>query len=222
MTERDSHLREVMTAVAMDRQKGDSMQRLGRTAAAEDAYRSATQRIEYFLDAVSSSGIELQPEELAELYGVRGGLLRRYNQLLDALGSYEAGARFERAGNLASTYNRTNAIKLALLIGDRTLSELREEINDAAASLHERLQQDEQAADDAWIWADLGDVRLLQGDGPGAEEAYSIFVRKATSGSPAITLAMLEKVVAALDLHADPSASQVRTTIERVRPLLSR
>ena len=87
--------------------------------------------------------------------------------------------------------------------------------------LTERLQQDEQAADDAWLWADLGDVRLLQGDVAGAEEAYGAFRRKATSSSPSSTLSMLDDVAAALVRHADPAAAEVRAAVERVRPVLS-
>jgi len=126
-----------------------------------------------------------------------------------------------RAASIMCTYNRTNAIKLGLRVGDR-LAALRATIDDTEAALTRRLQQDERAADDAWAWADLGDVRLLQGDVAGAEEAYAAFTRKATSSSPASTLSALEQVAEDLDHHGDPAARDVRAAVERVRPLLSR
>lgn len=218
MTDADTGLREVLAAVALDRQRGDARRRRQGDAAAAADYRRAVQRIDAFL----ATDPQLQPADMAELHGVRGGLLRRLGELAEALESYQRGAAFEQRGRLASTYNRLNAIRHALLIGDRSLDDLRPEIAEVANVLDRRLRDDPVAADDAWLWADLGDVQLLRGEIADARDAYHVFTRRATSRSPATTLDMLDQLVEALERHDDPAAPEVRAAVDRLRPLMSR
>jgi tetratricopeptide (TPR) repeat protein len=220
-SEPDDDLDDVVATATLVRQRGDVLRGQDQPETAEAEYRAGIRRIDHFRAARAAAGVALPAADQAELLGIRGGLFRRCGQLRDALASYEDGAKWEQNANLASTYNRTNAIKLGLRVGDR-LAALRATIDDTEAALTRRLQQDERAADDAWAWADLGDVRLLQGDVAGAEEAYAAFTRKATSSSPASTLSALEQVAEDLDHHGDPAARDVRAAVERVRPLLSR
>ena len=220
MTDRDNDIEALFRRVTLDRKKGDAKRKQGHADEAQQEYRTAVRRIDEFLAASANDGADLKPEEGAEVFGIRGGLLHRCNDLRQALSSYKRGAEFERAGDLASTYNRINAVKFALLTGSSTSAQLRQEIDAAEAALRDRIRQDVEAAEDGWLWADLGDVRLLRGDAAGAEEAYSLFVRKASSGSPATTLSMLERVAAALERHADPAARDVSAALDRVRPLL--
>jgi tetratricopeptide (TPR) repeat protein len=221
MTDQQENVRSVLRRATLERKKGDAKRKQGRAAEAEQDYRRGLEIIEDFLATDADLGAGLEPADGAELFGLRGGLLHRTDQLPEALQSYERGAEFERTADLASTYNRTNAVKLALVRGSRTAEQLQEVVGTAEKALSTRLRQDEEAAEDAWLWADLGDVRLLRGDVEGATEAYTVFARKASTGSPATTLEMLERVAAALEQHEDPAAGEVRAAVDRVRPLLA-
>jgi tetratricopeptide (TPR) repeat protein len=159
--------------------------------------------------------------DAAELFGSRGGLLRRMGRLSDALESYRSGAEIEYHYDLTATYNRTNAIKLALITGDRTVQELVPDIERLQAVLAERLSTDERAADDAWSWADLGDVRLLLGDDGGAESAYRTFAAKARTDSPAATLSVLWEIADALEAHGDGAAHRIMASISKAEAILS-
>jgi hypothetical protein len=141
--------------------------------------------------------------------------------LADALRSYRRGARIETAFNLPETYNRSNALKLALITGEATLEEERDDLIALRDVLERRLATDEHAADDAWLWADLGDTALLLGEERPAISAYTTFVEKARTDSPAATLSVLRTVVEALKAHKDQNAPVVEAAIDRVEALLT-
>jgi hypothetical protein len=71
-----------------------------------------------------------------------------------------------------TTYNRANALKLALLSGASTLAEARQGLLDLRQTLPERVRTDETAADDPWLWADLGDCLALLGETADAIDTY--------------------------------------------------
>jgi tetratricopeptide (TPR) repeat protein len=213
-------LEELLSQVALDREFGDAYARDKELADANGFYDDAIRKIDQFFEAAVVAEWEIVESDLAELHGVKGGLLKRRDKLDEALESYSLGAEAERDGKLASTYNRLNAIRLALLLGSQTLSSIQEQLRDAEKSLGERLKADQEAADNGWLWADLGDLRLLQSDEKGAEEAYRVFVSKATSGSPDVSLGTLHRVQAALEKRGDPAAGQLKRAVARVTPLL--
>lgn len=95
--------------------------------------------------------------------------------------SYRAGAAVERTFDLPATYNRANTIKLGLQAGAFTLDEAQAQLRELREVLERKLAADERAADDAWLWADLADCRLLLGDVEQATEAYLIFVQMVRS-----------------------------------------
>jgi hypothetical protein len=76
-------------------------------------------------------------------------------------------------------------------------------------------------ADDAWAWADLGDIRLLLGDDLEAASAYRTFAAKARTDSPATTLSVLGQLVSALEAHGDQDAARITASLRRVEGLLS-
>jgi hypothetical protein len=209
-------IRDVVRTVTMHRRKGDALARTGNEPAAMRAYQDA-------LRVVGDALMETRPDSpnfdvnRAELLGTQGGLLRRAGRMREALESYRRGAAHEIASGSAVTYNRVNAIKLALIAGDQTVSGLQPDLEDVQRSLEERLSVDQRAADDGWLWADLGDVRLLRGDPDGAARAYRSFAAKATSGSPSSTLSVLDEIVKALNLHGDESAVQVADSVKRMK-----
>jgi tetratricopeptide (TPR) repeat protein len=175
---------------------------------------AALLREAYFGDLI------LTPDRLAGAHQ-RGGLLRRLERVKEALITYRAGAYVEQGSKLTTTYNRANAIKLALLTGESTLTDEDEHLRELREVLEEQLRSNEEAADDAWLWADLGDCLLLLGDVDGGERAYQIFVSKAETRSPITTLAVLLEVASALKGHADPQASRVSEGVSRVAATFS-
>jgi tetratricopeptide (TPR) repeat protein len=158
--------------------------------------------------------------EAAELLGVRGGLLRRLGRPREALESYRNGAVWETSHNLPYTYNRMNAFKLALIVGDQTLAQLRDELTRFHHVLEKLLSTNERAADDAWLWADLGDVCLLLGDKTGAISAYQDFVARARSESAVAALTVLNEVVQALVAREDADAARTATALAEVEAII--
>lgn len=221
--------------VTLNRRKGDALARRGKNVDAVDAYRTAVSIAD---EALTQLGIipnsENPPTTLttemaadgAEWLGVRGGLLRRIGELDETAGlkeavrSYRLGAKFESQFDLPGTYNRGNALKLALISGQATIESERRNLLALRDVLERRLATDEQAADDAWSWADLGDVSLLLGELGTAVSAYATFAEKARTDSPATTLAVLRRVVDALKEHDDPDAATVEAALDRVQALL--
>jgi tetratricopeptide (TPR) repeat protein len=198
---------------------GDALTRSGRIEEANEAFSKALELIDEILPdfpALSSNGddeIEVDRAlavETAELWGERGGVLRRLGRLEDARRSYAHGAAFEEVHDLPSTYNRVNALKLGLMTG-QTLASISTAVAAARDALQVRLSSDERAADDAWLWSDLGDLQLLLGDVDEALSAYRIFVARARTDSPGLTLSVLQDVAEALERNGDPSAGIVKS-----------
>jgi tetratricopeptide (TPR) repeat protein len=214
------------------RQKGDALHHRD-PAKARGVYEDSLHALDAALDALgvvppdsqpwsgASFTSEVTPKQLADLLGKRGGLLRRLERVKEALITYRAGAYVEQGSKLTTTYNRANAIKLALLTGESTLTDEDEHLRELREVLEEQLRSNEEAADDAWLWADLGDCLLLLGDVDGGERAYQIFVSKAETRSPITTLAVLLEVASALKGHGDPQASRVSEGISRVAATFS-
>ena len=152
--------------------------------------------------------------------GGAGSILRRQSELKDSHASYLRGAAFEEAYKLATTYNRVNALKLALMTG-HTIAQLADDLARVRGVLEERLATDERAADDAWLWADLGDLRLLLGDIDEAIAAYRTFIAKARTDSPGVTLSVLHEVIDKIEKNGDPDFDVVRAAAERVEAALA-
>lgn len=226
-----SRTEDIVRNVTLYRRKGDALARSGRDEDARASYDTALSLIDKALEGLSISPAEsaAQPAALdvdvasdaADLLGVRGGILRRLRRPGESLESYRRGAEIEKSQDLPVTYNRANAIKLALIVGDRTVAQVRDELIALRSVLEWRLSTDERAADDAWIWADLGDVRLLLGDDDGAERAYRAFADKARTDSLTSALSVLRQVVDALDAHGDADAEQIAASLRKAERLLA-
>lgn len=226
-----SRARDLLRTVTLYRRKGDAAARRDDHQEAERAWNTGLAVSEEVFDVLSITP-ELEPTraqsldadvavEAAELLGVRGGMLRRLGRAPDALKSYRKGALVERSHELLQTYNRANAIKYTLIDGDKTLAQLHDELTEFQEWLNRRVSTDERAADESWLWADLGDIRLLLGDDQGAESAYQNFVEKARSDSPISTLAVLKEIVAALYENGDPDSARVADSLASVEPIIT-
>jgi len=221
---------DALRTVTLYRRKGDAAAQRDKSDAAEEAWQAGLEASDEVFVALTipvtvntDQARGYDPDiatEAAELMGVRGGLLRRLGRPREALESYRNGAVWETSYNLPYTYNRMNSFKLALIVGDQTLAQLREELTKFRDALERRLSTDERAADDAWLWADLGDVCLLLGDETGAISAYQDFVTRARSESAVSALTVLNEVVQALLDHEDADAARTATALAKVEAIV--
>jgi hypothetical protein len=226
---RPARLDELDRAVQLLRRKGDAMTGRGDVARATVAYTTAREHAE---EALAVLGVRPDADaaslpdrstagDAAEWLGIRGGFLRRIGDRDNALASYRSGAAIEEHWELAETYNRANAVKLALTIGEATLAGQRDPLARLRDILETRLSTDEQAADDAWLWADLGDMLLLLEEPDAALSAYRTFTNKARTDSPATALRVLHEVVDGLTANGDPSAPAVAESLAEVERRLA-
>lgn len=224
---------ELQRQATLKRTRGDALRRQGKENEAREEYRAGVALLDRALQVLSDpqwnrlpvqGGASSLPaeqltiaEEFVEVYGARGGLLRRLGELPTALDSYTRGAGFERRFVQRSTYNQTNEIKYGLLTGQRSLVELEPEIGALEKHLTTTLNKNPELGDNGWAWADLGDLRALLGDGEGAERAYRSFINKAKPTAPRTTLDVLGSILKELERTNDERAAIVRRSHEFVQ-----
>jgi tetratricopeptide (TPR) repeat protein len=135
-----------------------------------DDARSALERMvdDPALDPRSAADIRV---ELADTFGMKGGVYRRQGKLHDAYQEYKRGEQFEKVDQ-QSTYNLSNVI--ALGVTEERVSplapDMRQSIEQAIAQLVRKTSGTR--TDEWWAWSDLGQLYLLYGDAVRAAEAY--------------------------------------------------
>jgi tetratricopeptide (TPR) repeat protein len=128
--------------------------------------------------------------ELADCWGIKGGILRRAGRLDEALQAYKAGLSFETD----DSYNLTNALTLELVIAPGRLRDLEQRIADARAEVERQVPL---RANQWWAWADLGLLELLSGREDRALAAYSHFAAAGARASDYdSTISVLEQLSA--------------------------
>jgi tetratricopeptide (TPR) repeat protein len=109
--------------------------------------------------------------ELADTYGMKGGVYRRHNRLHEAYGEYRKGREVEKIDE-QSTYNLSNVI--ALGVAEERISPLersmKADIEKAIAELNKKIGGTR--TDEWWAWSDLGQLYLLQANDARALDAY--------------------------------------------------
>ena len=110
--------------------------------------------------------------ELADTYGMKGGVYRRQKKLHDAFGEYKKGREVEKIDE-QSTYNLSNVI--ALGVSEEKISPLetgmQADIEKAITELKKKTGGTR--TDEWWAWSDLGQLYLLQADVDRAVEVYA-------------------------------------------------
>jgi tetratricopeptide (TPR) repeat protein len=215
------------------RKKGDALRKAGREEAAMEAYRSGLAALnealgllkgkDEMLRAASpplSAGEAPYLHELIEIYGALGGMHERLRALDKSLASYVAGADLEERFELASTYNRLNAVKYSLLTEPDPLRSLEARIQALADFIDTSLRADKSLSDRGWAWADLGDCLALLGRTEEAGRAYATFIAKAEIKSPERTLDVLKEIAAKLQSKGDPDASRLVSAINALQARL--
>jgi tetratricopeptide (TPR) repeat protein len=212
------------------RKKGDALRKAGREEAAMEAYGSGLVALNEALGLLKGKDEMLRAaspplsvdeapylHELIEIYGALGGMHERLRALDKSLASYVAGADLEERFELASTYNRLNAVKYSLLTEPDPLRSLEARIQALADFIDTSLRADKSLSDRGWAWADLGDCLALLGRTEEAGRAYATFIAKAEIKSPERTLDVLKEIAAKLQSKGDPDASRLVTAINALQ-----
>jgi hypothetical protein len=140
--------------------------------------------------------------ELADAYGMKGGILRRAGELDAALDAFSAGARIEESDNLSITYNRSNVIILSVMT--KGLNRTDHIIHEKLATIIGKLEFEIAGVrhDEWWAWSDLCQFYLLNGEPDKARTCY----RNAISRTGA-TSDEIKRHVTILDELADKTAA---------------
>lgn len=180
--------------------------------------------------------------ELADTYGMIGGIHKRWGLLLDgaerqrhlkaSLEAYDEGFRYEQDLQLndANTYNRVNRLVGRVLLNPRVLqkdgdaaSETAEELQKAEEILIEQIGSARQK--DPWAHADLGTVQLLL-DSPNALSALHALDRLRPQAfvydSALTTLEPLCEVASDLRPNLAQAVAQLRRSARHVKQASSR
>jgi len=223
------------------RHKKAAMQarRGGDSAAAEAAFEEARLAMDEAFEEIESRGrfntalvapldqaTKDQASELADCWGIRGGIYREEGQIDQAIAAYDRGYAFEREPKyeIQSTYNTINRLVLRLLTNPGLLKEGGSKITDQRLDrpLVELLAEAAQAIDAKWrfmtdpVWA-LADMVLVTTilQTPDAPEWEERFKTKAQNRFPFDSLrAVLERLSQA-DLPISGRLHELAGRLER-------
>jgi len=107
--------------------------------------------------------------QLADCYGMKGGVYRRAGRMTEALDAYKTGLKFETD----DSYNLTNSLTVELLIDPTRLKELTPAIEAARDKVETQIRL--HRSGQWWAWADLGLLELLTRHEERAFDAYKNF-----------------------------------------------
>jgi tetratricopeptide (TPR) repeat protein len=148
--------------------------------------------------------------ELADTFGMKGGVFRRAGNLSAALAAYREGREVEKIDQ-ESTYNLSNVITLSVTQNERSLNDptLREDV--ARAIEHLKREVAGPRRDEWWAWSDLGQFYLLHNEPDKARLCYSNGRRRA--GPTAEEIKRHIAILAELAEHAAASVPEIAANI---------
>jgi tetratricopeptide (TPR) repeat protein len=151
--------------------------------------------------------------QLADLWGMKGGVYRRAGKLSDALQSYETGLGYESG----DSYNLTNSLILQVLIDPTRLEQLKPKVEAARDEVERQIRT--HRSGQWWAWADLGLLEVLSGREEQAFAAYKNFgMTGARASDYDSTIAVLQELANRFAGNNEP----VRTSLLRTVDLLKR
>jgi tetratricopeptide (TPR) repeat protein len=156
--------------------------------------------------------------ELADCYGIKGGILRRMGgeaRLAESLAMYDRAAAIESTPEyeVDSSYGLSNAICNRILLDANRLAEMRPRIDEAVRAVLE--QTNRTRRNDWWAWADLGLFLLLQGDEAGALAAHMAFTEKGPQRPHFVSVIQsLHQLKGALERVGSPLVPSFKRVIE--------
>ena len=109
--------------------------------------------------------------ELADTFGMKGGVYRRQQRLHEAYEEYKQGEAVEHIDQ-QSTYNLSNVISLG--VSHEGISPMADDMRRRIQLAIRQLEGNTggERTDEWWAWSDLGQLYLLSGDANKAEHAY--------------------------------------------------
>ena len=156
--------------------------------------------------------------ELADTYGMKGGIFRRAGELYAALKAYETGAEIEDSDKLSTTYNRSNVITLS--ITEKGLNPTDHDIRELLANVIRELESETAGTrrDEWWAWSDLGQFYLLDGEPDKASASYKNAISKtgATADEIKRHITILGELADKTAGTAPEIAANIRDMIEEI------
>jgi hypothetical protein len=160
---------------------------------------------------LSSDESDRLKSQLADLWGMKGGVYRRAGELTEALKAYETGLGYESG----DSYNLTNSITLQLIIDPTRLKELTPAIEAARDKVEKQIQSHRRGQ--WWAWADLALLEVLSGREESAFAAYRNFgMTGARPSDYDSTTSVLEELSSKFAGDNDP----MRSSLERATGFL--
>jgi hypothetical protein len=148
----------------------------------KSAHNYVTEAIRILEEALTdnTAPTDMLCRELADLHGIRGGILRRQGEEKDALRSYDVGRVYANMGK-GDHYNQTKTILLLWLASSHPDEDmdLQSRLDLAMSSLEKAVAGSQRF--NAWAWSDLGILHLLARRQNEAEYAFHQFHRCAGS-----------------------------------------
>jgi tetratricopeptide (TPR) repeat protein len=113
--------------------------------------------------------------ELADCFGLAGGIHRRKGEFDDAIRMYDKGYEYERNPdyNIQDSYNMTNRIVLRILNAPQSFESLTPMIEEATSIVQRQVEGKRRK--EWWAWADLGLLYILDRNEKQALESYRDF-----------------------------------------------
>jgi hypothetical protein len=167
-------------------------------------------------------------KHVADIYGRRGGLLRRLNRIEDAIASYRLGAQLEARGldlGFENTYCTGNSIVTQIETENRRASRSENPPPDLQTELAEALEvvrsqiEDGGRKNDAWAWADRVMLTTLlghEGWQRAAMKHISIYAGLAQVWVMESSVRVFRSVGAHLKNMDDPGFERMAWTIEKI------
>jgi hypothetical protein len=162
---------------------------------------------------------ETLSKELADCYGIKGGIYRRWSMVDEANAKdllqksaemYNEGRKYE----INDTYNLFNAIVVVILLDPVKLEEQYPEINECVDVIQKQARGPR--IDQWWAWADLGLCNLLLKNEDEARVAYYRFTRLGPRPQDFdSTLSVLNNLKTALQDAYNPLSHSVAESIQR-------
>lgn len=155
--------------------------------------------------------------ELADCYGMKGGVYRRWDRrLAEALKMYETGLEYEQRLGLDS-YNFANVVSTRLILDGAALAEVQPLVRQGIELVERQVAQ--HRGEQWWAYADLGLFYLLAGDLAKARQQYKKFRDK---GARAEDYDTTKEVLAELRESLRQAGSPVAELIDQATAFLTR
>lgn len=155
--------------------------------------------------------------ELADTYGMKGGILRRMGDWNAALRAYKAGAGIEEKDD-SGTYNRSNVITLSITANGLapTDPEIRKILEDVIVHLESETAGPR--SDEWWAWSDLAQFYLLRGEPTKARECYAQAISRTGATAEEIKrhAAILNELAEATATTSPEVAASIRAAVREL------